>query len=248
MENVSNVLKDDIPVVPETDDQTEKDKKDVELTQWEHNDYLFKNYILNGLANDLYDYYSSDNNTTKQVWDALKKKYDTEEVEAKTYVVSHYIKYQMTDQWKLSIMKSRKLFTRSSLKESRKQDQKYEVLLVENNQKKKFIEAVLKPNGKQLKNHNRTLKKNNKNGNPQKIAIGAPRHVCYDRAMFKIYIVVEDKKVLLGDSHTTNVVGIGDVELIFTSRKTLILKNVMHTPEIRKNLVYGFLLNKAGFT
>ncbi|MCH80615.1 retrotransposon protein putative Ty1-copia sub-class, partial [Trifolium medium] len=77
---------------------------------------------------------------------------------------------------------------------------------------------------------------------------GASRHVCYDRAMFKTYTTAENKKVLLGDSHTTNVVGIGDVELNFTSGKTLILKDVLHTPEIRKNLVSGYLLNKAGFT
>jgi hypothetical protein len=37
------------------------------------------------------------------------------------------------------------------------------------------------------------------------------------------------------------------VELKFTSGKTLILKDVMHTPRIRKNLVSDFLLNKAGF-
>jgi len=65
--------------------------------------------------------------------------------------------------------------------------------------------------------------------------------------MFKTYTADDDQKVLLGDSHTTEVAGIGDVELKFTSGKTLILKDVMHTPKIRKNLVFGFLLNKAGF-
>ncbi|KAI9161353.1 hypothetical protein LWI28_016633 [Acer negundo] len=42
--------------------------------------------------------------------------------------------------------------------------------------------------------------------------------------------------------------GSGEVELNFTSGKTVILKDVLHTPEIRKNLVSSFLLNKAGFT
>jgi len=80
------------------------------------------------------------------------------------------------------------------------------------------------------------------------IDIGASRHVSYDRAMFKTYTPAKDKTVLMGDFHTTKVAGIGDVELQFTSGKKLILKDVMHAPEIRKNLISGFLLNKAGFT
>lgn len=66
--------------------------------------------------------------------------------------------------------------------------------------------------------------------------------------MFKTYTNAEDKKVMLEDAYTTNVAGIGDVELNFTSEKTLILKDVMHVPEIRKNLISGFRLNKAGFS
>ncbi|KAK0595497.1 hypothetical protein LWI29_007280 [Acer saccharum] len=77
---------------------------------------------------------------------------------------------------------------------------------------------------------------------------GASCHVCYDRAMFKSYSNVVDKMALLGDSHSTIVAGSGEVELKFTSGKTVILKDVLHTPEIKKNLVSGYLLNKAGFT
>jgi len=76
---------------------------------------------------------------------------------------------------------------------------------------------------------------------------GTSRHLCFDRAMFKTNATAEDQKVLLGDSHTTEVAGIREVELKFTSKKTLILKDVMHTPKFRKNFVYRFLLNKAGF-
>ncbi|GJS95272.1 DNA polymerase zeta catalytic subunit-like protein [Tanacetum coccineum] len=77
---------------------------------------------------------------------------------------------------------------------------------------------------------------------------GATIHVCYDRSMFKTYTAIsEDKKVLLGDHHTNNVAGIGNVELKFTSGKMVILKDVMHTLEMMKNLVSGYLFNKAGF-
>ena len=45
-----------------------------------------------------------------------------------------------------------------------------------------------------------------------------------------------------------NVAGIVDMELNFTFKKTLILRNVMHVPKIRKNIVSGFLLNKTWFS
>lgn len=65
-----------------------------EITVWHENDYLCKNHILNGLANDMYDYYNN-YKTTKYVKEALQKKYDTEEAEIKKYVVNRYLKYQM---------------------------------------------------------------------------------------------------------------------------------------------------------
>ncbi|KAL5753641.1 hypothetical protein ACOSP7_021861 [Xanthoceras sorbifolium] len=63
---------------------------------WVENDFLCKNYILNGLSDDLYNYYNYDK-SAKQTWDALQKKYNTDEAEAKKYIVSRYMKYQMTD-------------------------------------------------------------------------------------------------------------------------------------------------------
>ena len=52
---------------------------------------------MNGLSDDLYDYYSG-NKTAKEIQDALQKKYDIEETSTKKYVVSRYLKYQMTDE------------------------------------------------------------------------------------------------------------------------------------------------------
>ena len=52
---------------------------------------------------------------------------------------------------------------------------------------------------------------------------------------------------MLGDSHTIEVVGIGEVLLKFTFGREVTLKDVFHVPDIRKNLVSSFLLNKAGF-
>lgn len=50
------------------------------------------------------------------------------------------------------------------------------------------------------------------------------------------------------DHHTNKVARIDEVELKFTSGKILIFKEVLHTSKIRKNLVLGYLFNKASFT
>lgn len=68
-----------------------------EISIWKDNDYLCKHQILDGLADNQYDYYSNCV-TAKQVWETLQKKYDTEEAERKKYDVSRYLKYQMMNE------------------------------------------------------------------------------------------------------------------------------------------------------
>ena len=55
---------------------------------WEEDDFLCKIYMLNGLSDDLHDYYNSDKSTVKDIWEALRKKYDTEEAGSKKYAVN----------------------------------------------------------------------------------------------------------------------------------------------------------------
>lgn len=49
---------------------------------------------------------------------------------------------------------------------------------------------------------------------------GASRHIFYDCVMFKTYTAADDKKMLLGNSHTTTGARIENVEIKFTSGKT----------------------------
>lgn len=341
--------------VEEVVSQTPEEKQKA-IDKWIDNDFDCKNYILNALSDDLYEYYSTFE-TAKDVWDALQKKYDTEEAGSKKYAVSRYVRYQMVDdrsvvaqahelqkiyheivaegmktdeQFQVSVMIDKlppswkdfrntlrhktKEFSLESLivklrveEEARKQDKKEEILIVSNNKTHPNLKPKkrdMKPNPNQKKggrpnqNKNQHPSKNGQNSNSEFLCYicnkpnhmarncrfnkeknnaqanavgdviiamvsdpefymvggsdgwwidsGASRHCCFDRSMFKTYAETKDKKVLLGDSHSTMVKGSGTVDLKFTSGKTLMLKDVLHTPEMRKNLVSGYLLNKAG--
>ena len=76
---------------------------------------------------------------------------------------------------------------------------------------------------------------------------GATIHICNEKNMFKDYEVAEKgHEVLMGNSNAANVHGKGTIEIFFTSGKKLTLINVLHVPEIRKNLVSANLLCKKG--
>nr|GFB17802.1 retrovirus-related Pol polyprotein from transposon TNT 1-94 [Tanacetum cinerariifolium] len=75
---------------------------------------------------------------------------------------------------------------------------------------------------------------------------GATTHVCNNRDFFKTYKETKDgHEVMMGNNHTLKVIGSGNVEIQFTSGKKLTLMNVLHVPNIRKNLVSGFKLCKS---
>ena len=76
----------------------------------------------------------------------------------------------------------------------------------------------------------------------------ATRHICSDKKMFPSYEAINDgEQLFMGNSSTSKIEGKGNVILKMTSRKELTPNDVLHVPEIRKNLVSGSLLGKKGF-
>ena len=80
------------------------------------------------------------------------------------------------------------------------------------------------------------------------IDTGATRHICGDKNLFSEYKHMDDgEKLYMGNSSASKVEGKGNVLLKFTSGKVVTLTDVLHVPEIRKNLVSGPILSKKGF-
>ncbi|KAL6319114.1 hypothetical protein AAG906_011192 [Vitis piasezkii] len=75
----------------------------------------------------------------------------------------------------------------------------------------------------------------------------ATHHVYGERNMFSTYVPVNGRNLIMGNSATSRVVGIGKVVLKMTFGKELVLTYVLHVPDICKNLVSGSMLSKSGF-
>ncbi|CAL8104153.1 unnamed protein product [Prunus armeniaca] len=77
---------------------------------------------------------------------------------------------------------------------------------------------------------------------------GVTRHICYERKMFSTYEANDQGEPLfMGNSSTSKIHGQWKIVLKMTSGKEVTLNNILHVPEIQKNLVSGSLLNKNGF-
>ena len=60
-------------------------------------------------------------------------------------------------------------------------------------------------------------------------------------------IDVHGENLYMGDNSSIDVHGKGQVELLFTSGNTLVLKDVYFAPDISRNLVSGPILNRLGY-
>lgn len=70
------------------------------------------------------------------------------------------------------------------------------------------------------------------------IDTGATRYICGNKNSFSTYQQVEDaEKLFMENASESALVGRGSVVMKFTYGKELILLNVLHILEIRKNLV-----------
>ncbi|XP_074570564.1 uncharacterized protein LOC141827228 [Curcuma longa] len=91
--NLARFLTEEPPKVPEgtLDAQTFN-----AVEAWKHSEFLCRNYILNCLADALYNVYCS-KKSAKELWESLDLKYRTEDAGAKKFVVGRFLDFKMVD-------------------------------------------------------------------------------------------------------------------------------------------------------
>ncbi|KAK3018427.1 hypothetical protein RJ639_003448 [Escallonia herrerae] len=90
--NLARFLQEDAPDLGENPDRQSVAVVDA----WKHSDFLCKNYILNGLDNALYNVYSPMVNE-KALWESLERKYKTEDVGSKKFVVDKFLDFKIVN-------------------------------------------------------------------------------------------------------------------------------------------------------
>jgi hypothetical protein len=66
------------------------------------------------------------------------------------------------------------------------------------------------------------------------VDIGANIYVCADISLFSSYQCKKTRALLMGNRSHVCVLGVGTVILKFTSRNTMLLKNMQHVPSVKK--------------
>ena len=82
--------------VPNPNEQVLKKDRFLVIEAWKHSDFLWRNYILSGLDDILYNVYSNIN-TSKELWEALEKKYKAKDAGLKKFVAAEFLDYKMVD-------------------------------------------------------------------------------------------------------------------------------------------------------
>ena len=87
---LSNVLIEKKPKKKKSEQLTKEElsKHEKDVKKWEMGHLYCRNYLLNCLFDDLYDYYDEAYKSTKKIWKGLNKKYDTKEAGSKKYACS----------------------------------------------------------------------------------------------------------------------------------------------------------------
>ncbi|XP_071920799.1 uncharacterized protein [Coffea arabica] len=254
---IAYVLDPSLPEIPEPKDG-DSDEVKVQHRKRAEDELLCRGHIMNTLSDRLYDLYTAVK-SPKEIWNALEYKYNTmKQVNALSEKNSQNFSGSKRKSPEASTSKDKKK-NRICYKCGKKGHYKRECKADSNKKQNKdnaknanLVEQDVAEIVAMISHWNIGMISELHVAAATKSCdwwydSGATVHVCNDKSQFKTYEEVPDgHKVLMGNHDTAKVIGIGSVDLQFTSGKKLILANVLHVPEIRKNLVSADALNKKG--
>ncbi|GKC07467.1 zinc finger, CCHC-type containing protein [Tanacetum coccineum] len=199
----------------------------------------------------------------------LEAKYMVEDASSKKFLVSNFTNYKMTDSRPVLEQYNEILDFKHTLKHLKEELTLIELgshlrieesLKAQDNDKPKG-NNVVGPSVVNMVEHNNSSRKPGHLKKDCKAAYfmhdddvawwvdsGEAVHVCKDRCWFKTCESLNDGSILhMGNVSTALVHGHGCVDLRFISEKVVSLLNVLHVPNIRKNLVSSSVLNNCGY-
>ncbi|KZV48683.1 hypothetical protein F511_26131 [Dorcoceras hygrometricum] len=91
--NLATFLTEKVPTLKEGEHNAESVST---VEAWNHSDFLCRNYVLNGLADALYNVFC-EKKTAKELWESLDRKYKTEDAGAKKFLVGRFLDFKMLD-------------------------------------------------------------------------------------------------------------------------------------------------------
>ncbi|KZV14567.1 hypothetical protein F511_41967 [Dorcoceras hygrometricum] len=211
--SMSRFLTKEPPVVTEGDTDTQRRTA---VDAWNHNDFLCRNYILNSLDDVLYGVYCSVK-TAKELWNSLEKKYKTEDAGVKKFVVGKFLDYKMVDAKSvMSQVQEIQIIIHDLIAEGMEINDKDKS---QNRGQANVVQDRSVPIDLSEIDLSAVVFEANLVDNPREwwVDTGATSHICSERGMFSSYTAVSDRKLYMGNSTTSDVVGIGNVVLKMTS-------------------------------
>ncbi|XP_070045004.1 uncharacterized protein [Nicotiana tomentosiformis] len=200
-------------------------------------DFLCKGYILSALEDNLYNVYSA-MKISKELWDALEKKYKTEDACLKKFVFAKFLDYKIIDSKivRTQVQEIQLIF----------HDLMVEGMVVNEAFQVAAMFEKLPPLWRDFKNY---LKHKRKEMNLEDLMIRLKIEEDKQTAEKKSRgnSTIMGANIIEKTAPKTKIEGYGKIFLKMTSGKVLTLNNVLHVPTIRKNLVSTSLLVKNGF-
>uniref|UniRef100_A0A1S3Z0Z5 Retrovirus-related Pol polyprotein from transposon TNT 1-94-like beta-barrel domain-containing protein n=1 Tax=Nicotiana tabacum TaxID=4097 RepID=A0A1S3Z0Z5_TOBAC len=212
--------------------------------------------------------------TSRELWNALEKKYKTEDAELKKFMAAKFLYFKMVDDKSVitqvqelqvivhdllakafqvatfieklhPLWKDFKNYLKYKRNEMTLEDLIVRLRIEEDNkatEKKSCGNSTIR--GENIVEEASTSNRKRKKpaclvGNPKEwwIDSGATLHICANKKLFAFYVPVGPAEtIFMGNSATTKIEGVGKISLKMTLYKVVTLNNVLHVPEIRKNL------------